>query len=255
MQVSAAAIATPTAEWSRHRACPRTTLGSSASGAAAAMNSQMSTLDLFPDEENTPLPLGPQAMVLRGHALKLMDELLPALEDVTARSPFRHMLTPGGRRMSVALTNCGTLGWYSDTRGYRYTRIDPATGEPWPQMPACFLLLAQSAAAAAGFASYAPDACLINRYLPGARLSLHQDRDERDFGAPIVSVSLGMSATFLFGGLARSDRTARVALHHGDVVVWGGTDRLRYHGILPLKGPAHPLLGEQRINFTFRKAG
>lgn len=215
----------------------------------------MSTLDLFKEHDKQPLPLGSGAMLLQGHALPMVEALLQALEVITARSPFRHMLTPGGRRMSVALSNCGELGWYSDARGYRYTRTDPATGAPWPPLPACFLQLAQAAAATAGFASYAPDACLINRYLPGARLSLHQDRDERDFSAPIVSVSLGMSATFLFGGLRRSERTARVPLHHGDVVVWGGPDRLRYHGILPLKGPAHPLLGEQRINLTFRKAG
>lgn len=202
-----------------------------------------------------PLPLGPQAMVLRGFALPVMGELLPALAAIEAAAAFRHMETPGGYTMSVALTNCGTLGWCSDKRGYRYTRSDPLTGKPWPEMPAAFVRLAQDAAMAAGFPSYLPDACLVNRYLPGSRLSLHQDRNERDFDAPIVSVSLGMSATFLFGWMSRSDRAARVPLHHGDVVVWGGTDRLRYHGILPLKGPPHPVLGEQRINFTFRKAG
>lgn len=216
----------------------------------------MNTPDLFAEQEaGQALPLGPRAMVLRGHALAGFETLLPALEAIEARSPFRHMITPGGRTMSVALTNCGALGWHSDSRGYRYTRIDPLTGEPWPEMPDSFLRLARGAAEAAGFPSYMPDACLVNRYLPGSRLTLHQDRNERDFNAPIVSVSLGMSAVFLFGGLTRSDRAARVPLHHGDVVVWGGPDRLRYHGILPLKGPAHPLLGEQRINFTFRKAG
>lgn len=216
----------------------------------------MLTTDLFAEQEaGHPLPLGPQAMVLRGYALSLMSRLLPALEDISTQSPFRHMLTPGGRSMSVALTNCGALGWHSDSHGYRYIRLDPQTGQPWPAMPAPFLQLARSAANTAGFSFYTPDACLINRYLPGSRLTLHQDRDEHDYSAPIVSVSLGMSATFLFGGLKRSDRTARVDLHHGDVVVWGGSDRLRYHGILPLHGPAHPLLGEQRINFTFRKAG
>lgn len=201
------------------------------------------------------LPLGPQAMLLRGFALPFMGELLPALDAIEAAAAFRHMETPGGYTMSVALTNCGTLGWCSDKRGYRYTHIDPLTGKPWPEMPAAFLRLAQGAALTAGFSGYLPDACLVNRYLPGSRLSLHQDRNERDFDAPIVSVSLGMSATFLFGGMSRSDRAARVPLHHGDVVVWGGADRLRYHGILPLKGEPHPILGEQRINFTFRKAG
>lgn len=212
--------------------------------------------DLFADiEDARPIPLGRSAMVLRGHALGMIDELLPDLAAIAAHSPFRHMETPGGYTMSVALTNCGALGWWSDKRGYRYTPIDPLTGAPWPELPASFLRLAQGAADAAGFPGFAPDACLVNRYLPGARLSLHQDRNERDFTAPIVSVSLGMSATFLFGGLSRSDRAARVPLHHGDVVVWGGEDRLRFHGVLPLKGPPHPQLGEQRINFTFRKAG
>lgn len=215
----------------------------------------MSSLELFSDEASSRLVLGPQAMVLRGFALPYAGELLPALESVTATSPFRHMLTPGGRKMSVALTNCGELGWVSDGRGYRYAHIDPATGNVWPAMPACFLRLARQAAESAGFPDFRPDACLVNQYLPGARLTLHQDRDEHDFTAPIVSVSLGMSATFLFGGLARSDKAFKAELHHGDVVIWGGQDRLRYHGILPLKGPAHPGLGERRINFTFRKAG
>lgn len=199
--------------------------------------------------------LGPQAAVLRGFALPVVAELLPAIAAIEAASPLRQMRTPGGHTMSVALSNCGALGWVTDERGYRYSRFDPGHGRPWPDMPACFSRLARTAAAEAGFADFEPDACLINRYLPGARMSLHQDKNERDFAAPIVSVSLGMTATFLFGGLQRADRAARVALYHGDVAVWGGADRLRYHGILPLKGTAHALLGEQRINFTFRKAG
>jgi DNA oxidative demethylase len=157
--------------------------------------------------------------------------------------------------MSVALTNCGALGWTTDRRGYRYTGIDPDSGRPWPAMPTMFATLARDAAAAVGFADFEPDACLVNRYLPGSRLSLHQDRNERDFRAPIVSVSLGMPATFLLGGSERSDRTAKVPLYHGDVAVWGGADRLRYHGVLPLKEVPHSLLGSQRINLTFRKAG
>src|SRR5690554_1243199 len=215
----------------------------------------MSSLDLFSDEESSRLSLGPQASLLRGFALPYVEELLAALDTVTGTSPFRHMLTPGGRTMSVALTNCGELGWVSDGRGYRYARIDPSTNRPWPAMPACFLRLAQEAAATAGVPGFNPDACLVNRYLPGARLSLHQDRDELDFSAPIVSVSLGMSATFLFGGQERSDKAGRIPLYHGDVAIWGGEDRLRYHGVMPLKGEPHFLLGEQRINFTLRKAG
>jgi alkylated DNA repair protein (DNA oxidative demethylase) len=216
------------------------------------------TLDLFADLAPTPQPdeqIGDEARVLRGFALPRVPELLPALDAILAQAPFRHMVTPGGFTMSVALSNCGTLGWVSDRRGYRYARQDPRTGRDWPPLPDAFLALAADAAAQAGFADFVPDACLINQYLPGTRLSLHQDRDERDFSAPIVSVSLGIPAVFQFGGLTRSDKTARVPLHHGDVVVWGGVDRLRFHGVLPLKEATHPLLGGRRINFTFRRAG
>ncbi|MDM0047254.1 DNA oxidative demethylase AlkB [Variovorax dokdonensis] len=214
------------------------------------------TLDLFPPPEpGTKDRLGPDSFVLRGLALPRVDALLPAIEDVATRSPFRHMVTPGGFTMSVALTNCGELGWTSDRRGYRYSAIDPLSNAVWPAMPAVFAQLASEAASAAGFAAFQPDACLINRYEPGSRLSLHQDRNERDLGAPVVSVSLGMDAVFLFGGLARSDKAARITLHHGDVVVWGGADRLRYHGIMPMVDAPHALLSRQRINFTFRKAG
>ncbi|UPG90212.1 DNA oxidative demethylase AlkB [Luteibacter aegosomaticola] len=216
----------------------------------------METLDLFGLPAQDPRQdLGPAAVVLRGFALPYVEEVVPAIDVIAARSPFRHMVTPGGFTMSVALTNCGELGWASDRRGYRYTRIDPSTNEPWPSMPESFSRLAYEAAKAAGFENFRPDACLINRYLPGTRLSLHQDKNERDYAAPIVSVSLGMRATFLFGGEERSDPTTKVPLQHGDVVVWGGEDRLRYHGVMPLKDEPHPLLGSQRINFTFRKAG
>ncbi|MCS3506969.1 MULTISPECIES: DNA oxidative demethylase AlkB [Achromobacter] len=216
------------------------------------------TLDLFNDEDTTQHgreQIGPQSFVLRGFALPYSDALLQGVDAVAARSPFRHMHTPGGYTMSVALTNCGTLGWTSDAHGYRYTRIDPLSGQPWPDLPDAFLRLAQAAAADAGFPGFTPDACLVNRYEPGSRLSLHQDKNERDYDAPIVSVSLGMPALFLFGGHARTDKAARVPLLHGDVVVWGGVDRLRYHGVLPMKDAPHPRLGSQRVNFTLRKAG
>ncbi len=201
------------------------------------------------------LPLGAQARVLRGFALPWVDRLLAALTEVERAAPPRHMVTPGGLAMSVANTNCGALGWVSDRRGYRYSATDPQSGLPWPAMPAAFAELALAAATAAGFEGYAPDACLVNHYRPGTRLSLHQDKDERDHAAPIVSVSLGMPAVFLFGGLARADKAARVPLQHGDVVVWGGVDRLRFHGVLPLKELPHPLLGAERINLTLRQAG
>ena len=200
-------------------------------------------------------PIASRACVLRGFALPYVDDLLPALVAIEQVSPFRHMVTPGGFTMSVALTNCGALGWTTDSHGYRYTRDDPESNQPWPAMPHSFAHLAHEAAKAAGFEDFLPDACLVNRYLPGARLTLHQDKNERDYGAPIVSVSLGMTATFLFGGHRRTDATAKVPLYHGDVVVWGAEDRLRYHGVMPLKDEPHPLLGSQRINFTFRKAG
>ena len=156
--------------------------------------------------------------------------------------------------MSVALTNCGRYGWTTDAHGYRYSRNDPLSGQPWPDMPIAFDDLARRAAAEAGFPGFAPDACLVNRYEPGSRLSLHQDKDERDYGWPIVSVSLGMPAVFLFGGQDRADKSQRVPLFHGDVVVWGGVDRLRFHGVMPLKDHPHPLLGSRRINFTIRRA-
>jgi len=200
-------------------------------------------------------PLGTGAAVLRSFATPDETALLAGVQEVIAQAAFRHMVTPGGFRMSVAMTNCGALGWVTDRSGYRYDPVDPDSGRPWPAMPAAFLRLATHAAAQAGFAGFVPDACLINRYRPGTRLSLHQDRNERDFAAPIVSVSLGIPAVFLFGGSNRADQAARVLLEHGDVVVWGGPARLRYHGVLPLKEGHHPLMGDHRINLTFRKAG
>ena len=195
------------------------------------------------------------AVLLRGFALPHERELLDALDEVISVAPWRHMLTPGGLRMSVAMSNCGALGWISERRGYRYAPDDPQTGKAWPKMPDAFATLARDAALQAGFEHFAPDACLINRYEPGAKLSLHQDRDERDFGQPIVSVSLGLPAVFLFGGLQRSDKQMRIPLAHGDVVAWGGPSRMRHHGVLPLKDGVHPVLGACRINLTFRKAG
>ena len=215
----------------------------------------MSLFDPIGTAEPYKEELCPGASVLRGFALLDEAVLLNAVREVSAMSPFRHMVTPGGFLMSVAMTNCGSLGWITDRAGYRYDPIDPESGKPWPLMPACFLRPAQSAAAESGFPGFLPDACLINRYEVGTKLSLHQDKDERDFGAPIVSVSLGVPAVFLFGGLNRADKAKRVPVTHGDVVVWGGPARLRYHGVLPLKQGHHPLLGGHRVNLTFRKAG
>jgi len=181
--------------------------------------------------------------------------LVRAVKTVVAQAPLRHLVTPGGRVMSVAMSNCGSLGWVSDRTGYRYDAVDPLSGQPWPAMPAAFRALAARAAAQAGFGGFEPDACLINLYEPGARLSLHQDRDEQDLSAPIVSVSLGLPAVFLFGSNSRSDRPQRYRLTHGDMVVWGGPARLAFHGVAPLADGEHSLLGRRRINLTFRCAG
>jgi alkylated DNA repair protein (DNA oxidative demethylase) len=216
----------------------------------------MTTLLLHfpPDGSPSQESLGPGAAVLRGFAVAREAALLAALQDVARDAPFRHMATPGGFQMSAAMTNCGPLGWVSDQAGYRYDPIDPDTGRAWPPMPRAFLQLAHDAAAAAGFMDFEPDACLINRYAPGARLTLHQDKDEQDFGKPIVSVSLGLPAVFLFGGSSRADKPRRVSLDHGDTVVWGGPARLRYHGVLPVGEGTHRLTGAFRFNLTLRKA-
>lgn len=198
--------------------------------------------------------LGPGARLLRGFAAAEDRALLDALDAITAVSPFRNMETPGKSRMTVAMTNCGQVGWVSDRRGYRYEAIDPLTGAAWPRMPEPFLRVATQAAARAGFDGYVPDTCLINRYQIGARLTLHQDRDERDLVQPIVSVSLGMPAVFLYGGMSRTDPPRQVPVVHGDVLLWGGPDRLRYHGVLPIKPVRNAPLGGLRFNLSFRQA-
>ncbi len=194
------------------------------------------------------------AVLLRGFARPVERELIAALNEIIAQAPFRRMFTPGGHQMSVAMTNCGNAGWVTNRGGYRYDDVDPESGKPWPPMPACFRDLARQAAAEGGFDGFAPDACLVNRYQPGARMSLHQDKDEHDFGAPIVSVSLGLPAVFLFGGVKRSVKPRRFRLEHGDIAVWGGPSRLFFHGVATLADGEHALLARQRINLTFRKA-
>jgi alkylated DNA repair protein (DNA oxidative demethylase) len=208
--------------------------------------------DLF--ERPAHEPIAPGAVLLHGEALAEAPRLLADLGPVLDSAPLRHLVTPGGYRMSVAMSNCGPLGWVSDERGYRYAPADPLSGRPWPGMPASFRALAAPAAERAGYPGFEPDACLINRYAAGARLTLHQDRDENDKRQPIVSVSLGLPATFLFGGSRRSERPHRLPLVHGDVVVWGGPSRLAFHGVLPLAEDQHPLTGPFRFNLTFRRA-
>ncbi len=209
---------------------------------------------LFEDESADREAIAEGAILLRGFAADPAPRLMSDLAKIVKAAPFRHMVTPGGFRMSVAMTNCGQAGWVSDAKGYRYDAGDPATGMVWPAMPLSFAQLAADAARAAGYADFLADACLINRYEPGARLTLHQDRNERDYTAPIVSVSLGLPAVFLFGGASRKDRPRRMRLESGDIVVWGGASRLAHHGIAPLKDGEHPLTGRCRINLTFRKA-
>jgi len=213
-----------------------------------------STEDLF-DETMKTLQLSDSLFLLKGFALKNEMNLLNALQAILNVAPARRMMTKMGFQMSAAITNCGALGWVSDRSGYRYDAMNPETNAPWPAMPQSFLTLAENAANSAGFEHYLPDACLINQYQVGASMGLHQDKNELDFSQPIVSVSLGIAATFLFGGLKRSDKTMKIPLMHGDVVVWGGADRLKFHGILPLKPAHHPTLGACRINLTFRQAG
>lgn len=198
--------------------------------------------------------IAPGAFVLRGFAYTAQGELLEAVERIAEAAPFRQLITPGGYQMSVAMTNCGEFGWVSDRSGYRYDPIDPMTNRPWPPLPPAFLQLARTAAQRAGYQAFSPDVTLINRYEPGTRLSLHQDKDEHDPTAPIVSVSLGVPAKFIWGGLRRSDRTRRILLESGDVVVWGGASRFVFHGVAPVPENTHALTGKRRFNLTFRKA-
>lgn len=211
-------------------------------------------LDLFSDEAPWQEPLAEGAVILRRRAREAAPDLIAAILAVAQQNPFHHRITPGGHRMSVAMTNCGDFGWSSDSRGYQYSEQDTENGRKWPPMPALFRQLAIDCAREAGFPGFNPDACLINRYEPGAKLTLHQDKDEKDLRQPIVSVSLGLPAVFQFGGFERGDATQRVLLEHGDVAVWGGPSRLRYHGILPLKPGVHPQAGAFRYNLTFRRA-
>lgn len=216
----------------------------------------LNTIDLFDDfTEINPrrILLAEDAVILRGYATSLTQDLMKALEDIITQAPLRQMQTPNGYTMSVRTTSCGALGWVSDAHGYRYERIDPNTGQSWPPMLQTFLELANKAANEAGFNDFVPDSCLINSYESGAKLSLHQDKNERDFTAPIVSVSLGLPVIFLFGGNVRSERPQRHRLEHGDVAVWGGASRMAFHGIEPLINGVHSLTGKQRINLTFRK--
>ena len=211
-------------------------------------------MDLFADQQSTMQEIVKDAYVLKSFALSNETQILTDLAQIIEAAPLRHMLTPNGFTMSVAMSNCGNLGWVTDRKGYRYATHDPLTDRPWPAMPNSFRTLAQQSASSVGFENFHPDACLINQYKVGARMSLHQDKNELDFSQPIVSVSLGLPAMFQFGGFSRADKTVRLLLEHGDVVVWGSESRLRFHGILPVKASMNAAL-DHRVNLTFRKAG
>ena len=213
-------------------------------------------MDLFDAFNSSKVEMTKDVYLLRGFGLQDSEHLLLAdMQAVINQAPLRHMMTPMGFTMSAAMTNCGELGWVADQQGYRYDTLDPSTGKPWPRMPASFLQLAQTAATECGYADFTPDACLINQYKIGASMGLHQDKNEQDFTQPIVSVSLGIPAVFQFGGLKRSDKTDKIPLNHGDIVIWGSNARLKFHGIMPLKPNSHSALGAYRYNLTFRKAG
>ncbi|MDI1298906.1 DNA oxidative demethylase AlkB [Methylotenera sp.] len=212
-------------------------------------------MDLFANIQPNKLEIVKDAYLLKSYALANEQSLLMDLAELVSQAPLRFMMTKMGFAMSAAMTNCGALGWVSDRQGYRYDMKDPANNKPWPLMPVSFQQLAVLAAAEAGFDNFQPDACLINQYQVGASMGLHQDKNELDFNQPIVSVSLGIPAVFKFGGLARTDKTLRIPLVHGDVIVWGGESRLNFHAIAPLKMNTHPILGAYRYNLTFRKAG
>jgi alkylated DNA repair protein (DNA oxidative demethylase) len=224
-------------------------------GAEPVLRDLFTPIDASGQGTPEPIPLAPGAVLLRGLAEAHAAAVLADLQRVLEAAPLRHLITPGGFRMSVAMSNSGALGWVSDVSGYRYDTVDPDSGRAWPPMPASFRELALRGAEEAGYRGFTPDACLIGRYEPGTRLTLHQDRNEQDLDQPVVSVSLGLPAVFLFGGLKRSVRAARVPLHHGDVVVWGGPARLRYHGVSNLPEGLHPLTGRCRFNLSFRRAG
>ena len=214
------------------------------------------TPDLFEDQDEG-LPareaLGPGAFLLRGYARQVAPQLLQAIHAIGSAAPFRHMCVPGGKRMSVAMTNCGELGWCANAQSYHYASLDPLSGQAWPAMPKLWRTLAKRAAQEMGFDAFEPQACLINRYEPGARMGLHQDRDETALLAPIVSISLGLPAIFLWGGPRREDPTRRLRLVHGDVLVWGGPARLHHHGVMALPKGFHGLTGALRFNLTFRQ--
>lgn len=212
------------------------------------------TDDLFASgPDGCPVTVYPQTVLLPGMAAPVAKQLLHHINLISTLAPFRQMITPGGRKMSVHTTGCGQYSWISDRKGYRYTSHDPQSGLTWPSMPDVFFSLAENAANQAGFPDFSPDACLINRYTPGTRMSLHQDKDENNMAAPIVSVSLGISAIFIIGGLSRSSPVIKTELNHGDVIVWGGDDRMRYHGILPVPDTSHYETGRLRYNLTFRQ--
>lgn len=208
--------------------------------------------DLLDDGAVAPVDvIMPEVVLLRGFVATA--PLLLEIEAIAAAAPFRRLETPGGGRMSVAMTNAGRWGWHSDRRGYRYLECDPESGRPWPTMPAAFAALARRAATRAGFPGFEPDCCLVNRYAIRAQMGTHRDFDELDLRHPIVSVSIGLPATFLWYGAARKGPPRRVEVTDGDVLVWGGAARAGYHGVRRLTGRGEAPDG-LRYNLTLRRA-
>jgi len=191
----------------------------------------------------------PGAVLMRSLALPQDNEFFTAAEAIIAARPLHHTTTPSGLPMGVMVTDCG------DSRAFanRWDTANPERMRLWPPMPPLLRDFAIRCAVRSGFPQFRPDACHINRYQAGTKLGLHQDRHECDWTQPIVSLSFGLECIFLLGGLQRTDKPRRILLEHGDVIVWGGPSRMRFHGVQPLKPGHHPLTGPYRYNLTFRK--
>jgi len=211
------------------------------------------TTDLFADQRPARQDIAPGVVLFPGRAVAR--DIWPLLQPVLAVAPFRNFVTPGGRRMGVETTNCGSLGWVSDKAGYRYQATDPDSGRPWPAMPRPLFDLAVASAAAAGFPETRPDSCLINRYAVGVRLTAHQDLNEQSSDWPIVSISMGLPATFVLHGATRGGAGPKIALTDGDVLVFGGPARNAFHSVQPIADGVDPVLGPCRVNLTLRVAG
>ncbi len=207
-----------------------------------------------PDFDALSIQISPDAVLFKAALKPVASSLLEEIRTISGANPFRQRKTPGGQLMSAAMTNCGAWGWVTDADGYRYSDIEPETGRTWLPIPAVWIQWVNLFCQRAGLGTFNPDACLINRYAPGAGMGLHQDKDEKDLAIPIVSFSLGAPVLFRWGGLNRQEPVSEFLLEHGDVLVWGGADRMRFHGVKKLRRYQHPLTGHYRYNLTFRQS-